>query len=320
MSALQSNILKPGTNEFEIIEFTLGHVTEEGEEVIQSLALNVAKVREIIPMPTLTQLPQMPPGVCGITHLRDRIIPVVDMGYFLYKQPRLAKAEHLIVSEFNGIRLGLVIDTVKRIHRLSWQAFKPPESLKGVDPNCESIVGILMIDDRTIMMIDVERILAEIHPKLAFINESDLPADFGTQYRVMTVEDSAIIRKLIHKELNSVGFHIISLNDGQEGWDLLQSYAKRVGEGEHLSDLVNLIVTDIEMPRMDGYTLTKNIKSHDILKNIPVIIFSSMISDDNMHHGELVGADAQLTKPQITQLLDTTRALLSGQTAEPQLA
>jgi two-component system chemotaxis response regulator CheV len=264
MSSLQSNILEPGKNEFEIIEFTLGHVTAEGEEVVQSLALNVAKVREIIPMPSLTKLPEMPPGVCGICHLRDRIIPVIDLGHFLYGQCRRHKAEHLIVSEFNGKRLGLVIDTVKRIHRLSWQSFKPPESLKGVDPHCESIVGILMIDGRTILMIDVERILAEIHPSLAFVNESSLPEDFGTRYRVMTVEDSAIIRKLIHKELNSVGFHIISLNDGQEAWDLLQSYAKRVSEGETLSDLVHMIITDIEMPRMDGYTLTKNVKSHDM--------------------------------------------------------
>ncbi len=319
MSAAPSNILKPGTNEFEIIEFALGHTSEEGEEIIQSLALNVAKVREIIPLPTLTRLPQMPPGVCGITHLRDRIIPVIDLGFFLYGQERLSKAEHLIVSEFNGTRLGLVIDSVKRIHRLSWQTFKPPESLKGVDPGCDSIVGILTVDDRTIMMIDIERILAEIHPKLAFVNTSDVPADFGTPYRVVTVEDSAIIRRLIHKELNSVGFQIISINDGQEAWDLLQTYARRVTEGESLSDMVNLIITDIEMPRMDGYTLTKHIKSHEILKRIPVAIFSSMISDDNLHHGELVGADAQLTKPQITELLDCTRTLLSGKKVEPQL-
>ncbi|MDZ4700893.1 MAG: chemotaxis protein [Rhodothermales bacterium] len=320
MSAALSNILKPGTNEFEIIEFALGHVTDEGEEVIQSLALNVAKVREIIPMPTLTRLPQMPPGVCGITHLRDRIIPVIDLGYFLYGQARISKAEHLIVSEFNGTRLGLVIDSVKRIHRLSWQAFTPPESLKGVAPNCDSIVGILMIDNRTIMMIDIERILAEIHPKFAFVNTSNVPADFGVKHRVMTVEDSAIIRKLIHNELNSVGFQIISLNDGQEAWELLQSYARRVSEGDALSDIVNLVITDIEMPRMDGYTLTKNIKTHEILKRIPVVIFSSMISDDNLHHGEHVGADAQLAKPQITRLLDCSRSLLTGKKVEPQLA
>ncbi|MBX2819809.1 MAG: response regulator, partial [Rhodothermaceae bacterium] len=208
------------------------------------------------------------------------------------------------------IRIGLIVHSVNRIHRISWEEVKPPEAIDSIDPASSTVVGIVNQDDKTILMIDVEKIVADVNTELA-LSASNLDLDtFGSNYTVVTAEDSSMIRRLIVNELDKVGFNIKSLNDGLSAWKHLARVRDKVRSGERLKDHVNLIITDIEMPQMDGYTLIKNIKEDEILRDLPVIIFSSMITEDNRHKGKSVGANAQLTKPEIGKLLETSKELL----------
>ena len=312
-------LLETGTNELELIEFAVHFKNAEGEVQEQPMGINVIKVREIIRMPELTKLPDLADGVEGILDLRGQIIPAFNLGYLLYGTDSVSLGDRMIVAEFNGIRIGLIVHSVNRIHRISWGEVKPPEAIDSIDPDNSTVVGIVNRDDKTLLMIDVEKIVADVNTELA-LSAAQLGEDnFGIDYTVITAEDSSMIRNLIVTELKKVGFTIKSMHDGQSAWHALQDIRKKVQAGAQLDDHVNLVITDIEMPRMDGYTLIKNIKEDDILKKLPVLIFSSMITQDNRHKGESVGADAQLTKPEIGYLLETAKELLnlsSSSTAE----
>jgi two-component system chemotaxis response regulator CheV len=158
------------------------------------------------------------------------------------------------------------------------------------------------------MMLDVEKIVADIDPRAAMENVENIKRVEGKP-KVVFAEDSITINKMINDKLQKAGYEVTSCKDGKEAWEQLLSIAQRVSKGEKLNDLLNIVVTDIEMPQMDGYSLTKNIKSNDILKNIPVIIFSSIISQDVLHKGSSVGADKQLSKPKMSELIDTVNQL-----------
>lgn len=303
-------LLETGTNELELIEFAVRFKNHLGEPDEQPMGINVIKVREIIRMPELTKLPDLADGVEGILDLRGQIIPAFDLGYLLYGSDALSHGDRMIVAEFNGIRIGLIVHTVNRIHRISWGEVKPPEAIDSIDPDNSTVVGIVNKEDKTILMIDVEKIVADVNTELA-LSAAQLDVDnFGVNYTVVMAEDSSMIRNLIVSELKKVGFNIQSLHDGLSAWNHLQKICEKVKQGEPLEDHVNLIITDIEMPQMDGYTLIRNIKGNEILKSLPVMIFSSMITKDNRHKGESVGANAQLTKPEIDRLLTTAKELL----------
>ena len=160
-------------------------------------------------------------------------------------------------------------------------------------------------------MVDIEKIVADIDPKSA-LDPSNKEVTVKGKPKAITVEDSSTIRKMITDRLIKAGFDIIPYNNGKDAWDALNDITAKVNAGEELTQHVNVVVTDIEMPKMDGYTLTKQIKSNEVLKDLPVIIFSSIVSDDVFHKGKSVGADAQLTKPQIGQLIETIDNLLVG--------
>ena len=303
-------LLETGTNELELIEFAVQFNNSEGNVQEQPMGINVIKVREIIRMPELTKLPDLAEGVEGILDLRGQIIPAFNLGHLLYGSDAVSHGDRMIVAEFNGIRIGLIVHSVNRIHRISWEEVKPPEAIDSIDPANSTVVGIVNQDEKTLLMIDVEKIVADVNTELA-LSASNLDLDtFGSNYTVVTAEDSSMIRRLIVNELDKVGFTIKSLNDGLSAWNHLSSIRDKVRGGEDLKNHVNLIITDIEMPQMDGYTLIKSIKEDEILKDLPVIIFSSMITEDNRHKGKSVGADAQLTKPEIGKLLKTAKQLL----------
>jgi len=295
-------LLEAGTNELEIIEFAIRFKQPDGSSVAQPLGINVTKVREVIRMQPFTTLPDMMPGVCGMISLRDQLIPVLDLGFYLYGPDTAGEYERLVVTEFNNFRLALMVSEVSRIHRISWQEVEPPTSIRDVDPHHSTVIGLVTMEEKNILMIDVEKIVADLDPKLA-MNSSDevdvLPDD--SSYAVLIAEDSEVIRNMVHQQLKDVGFDVIVTKDGMEAWETLTALADR----NTLKAPVDVIVTDLEMPRMDGYTLTKNIKSHPRLANIPVLIFSSMVASDNKHKGESVGADYQLTKPELVNLVNT---------------
>lgn len=311
MASKTKILLESGTNELEIVEFSLleNNNYNSGH---QSYGINVAKVREIIRMPSLTVTPNLPPSVIGIFNLRDEIIPALDLRKFLYNEFNTNKEAKIIIVEFNKLKVGLVVTAVERIHRIGWDRIVTPENLQDISSGNSSLIGIVKFQDKNVLMIDIEKIVADIDPASAMDNDMS-NRSFSGKPKVITAEDSSTIRKMITERLTKAGFEIIPCNDGQEALEKIIEIVNKVETGQgKVSDYIDLVITDIEMPKMDGYTLTKNIKSHKLLNKLPVIIFSSLVSPEIIHKGKAVGADAQLTKPQIGELLDTIRYLLEG--------
>jgi two-component system chemotaxis response regulator CheV len=309
--AMQTNILlESGTNELEVIEFTIDFTDQDGNAVTQSFGINVAKVREIIRMPQLTTLPNMPKSTVGIFNLRGYIVPVIDLGQWLYAQPSDFEGKKLIVAEFNNMRLGFIVTDVRRIYRFSWKQVESPDVINDFTTDNSSVIGIIKTEEKNILMVDVEKIIAEINPQLG-MEEVTSEAKFeGSKYNILVAEDSPTIRKMLIDRLKVANYNVISCHDGLSAWQTMESFIERASKGEDLKNLVNLVISDIEMPQMDGLALTRNIKSHAKLSTIPVIFFSSLVSEDLHHKGEAVGVDAQLTKPKISMLLDTVYELL----------
>lgn len=307
---METNILlESGTNELEIVEFRLNSVNSQGLATVQSFGINVAKVREIVRMPQITKLPNLPPSVLGLFTLRNKLIPALDLNNYLFRQPNNAENRKMIIAEFNKMACGFIVNDVHRIHRISWAQIEAPDTLNELNSSDSTVVGIIKFEDRNVLMIDIEKIIADIDPNSAIDGVIEIPTVTGKPIAV-TAEDSATIRKMITDKLNLAGFEIVSFNDGEAAWNYLNELSKTCKNLNELHNKVNVIITDIEMPKMDGYTLTKSIKGDSLLSQIPVVIFSSIVSQDVLHKGKSVGADAQLTKPQIGILIETIRELL----------
>lgn len=277
-------LLETGTNEFEIIEFSMGEVT---------YGINVAKVREVIGPAPVTKLANAHPFIDGVLSLRGKVMPQINLAKCLDSQE--PDDYRLIVCEINKVHAAFKVKNVERIHRISWADMNPPPPFAGA----ESIVGIVKMQERLILLLDFERILAEVNPeinrKLSHVPESE--ADLLKARAAKTIliaEDSKLLRDLLLNTLGTAGFHVISTENGQLAWEKLNE----------LGAAADLVITDIEMPQMDGHHFTKLIKTNDKFKHLPVIIFSSLINDEMRQKGELLGADAQITKPEIGQLID----------------
>ncbi|MDC1068034.1 chemotaxis protein [Candidatus Kapabacteria bacterium] len=302
-------LLESGTNEVEVVEFELKFIGISGNEVTQSFGINVAKVREIIRLPEITVIPNMPKSVRGVFELRKKIIPALDLSQYLYGKEKYSKEDKMIITEFNKIQTGLIVDSVSRIHRITWKDIVSPDIVQDFEPEKNTVVGIIQMGEKQILMLDVEKIVADIDPNNA-IDSTKVVGKFSKTIKVITAEDSSIIRKMISSRLKDAGIEYESYNNGAEAWDRLREIEQKVKDGEQMSDYVDCIITDIEMPKMDGYTLTKRVKDNKILGKLPVVIFSSLVNQDIIHKGQSVGADAQLSKPQIGELLNAIRRIL----------
>lgn len=302
-------LLESGTNELEIVEFSIQE-NKNYNAGFQSYGLNVAKVREIIRLPAITVTPNLPPSVIGIFNLRDEVIPCLDLRKYLYGESNVNEDSKIIIVEFNKLKVGLLVNAVERIHRIGWDQITTPDNLQDLSTGNSSLIGIVRFPQKNILMIDIEKIVADIDPKSA-IDVDDAQRQFKGKPKVLTAEDSPTIRKMITERLHKAGFEITACNDGEEALAKIIEIINKVESGKgKLNDYIDVVITDIEMPKMDGYALTKNIKSHKLLTKLPVVIFSSLVSPDIIHKGKAVGADAQLTKPQIGELLETVRSLL----------
>lgn len=298
MSAPLSNILtEAGTNEVEVLVFEL-----DGG----SYGVNVAKVREIIgPLP-LTSLPDSHESVSGVFKLRDHVYPLVDLRTYFEMPPTGNEATaRIIVTEFNNTRMGFRVDYVDRIHRVNWNDMCEVPNVGNEEDT--ALTSILHVDDRMILMLDFERIAFRISG-ITMLEEA-APQKAGNvdrgEVRVLLADDSAMMRKMIGNSLQGAGFAEVAVaNDGEDAWTLLNDMVDAARTPD-------IIVTDIEMPRMDGLHLTKRIKGDARLKQIPIIVFSSLVSDDNLKKCEAVGADRQLTKPELPGLVQIIDELLS---------
>lgn len=285
-------LLESGTNELEIVEFTIGN---------HRFGINVIKVREIIPVIPVTKVPFSHPHVEGVISLRDEIIAVVHLGRVL-QLPEYTEQEtgKFIIAEFNQLKVAFYVENIAQIHRISWKKIEQPNALAK---NLENLInGIIHFENEMILLPDFEKIIFNINPETGISKKRIQALDDRerSEKKILIAEDSTLLRELLQETLTKVGYVNLDIcYDGEEAWNKLQSYLE---QGE-ITDHVQLVITDIEMPRMDGHHLTKRIKEDEQLKKLPVIIFSSLITDDLRHKGEIVGANAQVSKPEISELV-----------------
>ena len=313
MSTNVTNILlEAGTNELEIVEFYLEEPKSVAEESYKGYyGVNVAKVLEIIRMPKITEMPQVShPSVLGAFNLRNQIIPLVDLGMWLKKEHGDKEPPKVIVCEFNNVTTAFLVSGVTRIHRISWEEVEAPNKyMSSLASN--SITGVVRLEGRIIFILDLEKIVAELNPELGLRFEENVTWEADTQYRALIADDSTLIREMIGDLLHRANFLVEKTTHGGECWERLL-HIKKIAEDENrpVTDYVQVVISDIEMPVMDGHNLTKRIKEDPVLKALPVILFSSIISDKLRHKGDTVGADDQISKPEITQVAKRAVALI----------
>ncbi len=311
-------LLESGTNELEIVEF---YLDEEGPagHYRGYYGVNVAKVLEIINPPRITGLPDARhPSVLGAFNQRSHIIPLIDLSMWLDKTRADTGPTKAIITEFNNIVNAFLVSGVTRIHRLSWEQVEPPDKYVS---NCteSSITGVVKIDNKIVFILDLERIIADLNTGLGMKNISESAFSKDRQYKALVVDDSTMIRNLLKSQLTKASFIVKTASNGREAWDQLLDVKKKVTQGQELSEYFDVVVSDIEMPAMDGLSLTKNIKEDEILRILPVILFSSLITDKLRHKGQAVGADEQISKPEVGELAERAVQLIESRQGRHQV-
>lgn len=294
-------LLESGTNELEILEFKVGN---------NSYGINVAKINEILPYQKPTPVPNAHETIEGIFMPRDTIISIIDLAKSLKLPDSVDKSnDKYIVTNFNKLNTGFHVHEVIGIHRVTWEDIMRPDSTISSEGSGIA-TGIIKLNGKLIIILDFEKIVSDINPETSLkISDIDQLGDRKRNDKpILIAEDSALLCKLILDCLHKSGYSNVTVTkNGQEAWELLTKYK----ESANLSEKVSCIITDIEMPQMDGHRLTRLVKTDDILKEIPLIIFSSLINDDMRKKGELLGADAQLSKPEIGELVKKIDSLIS---------
>ena len=296
-------LLETGTNEFEIVEFSIGDV---------HYGINVAKVREVITSSDfpVTHMPQAHPYIDGLFTLRGRAIPLVNLPRCLSVQSKDVP-RNIIVTEINNYNIGFLVDSVSRIHRISW---KNMETAPEVGDQSR-VVGIVKMKDKIVLLLDFETIIAEINPeinaKLTTVDDAgtDVKAK-RAEMHVVVAEDSPLLRELLVSTLHESGYRYVrDFSNGEDAWKYLQGLAAK---NDPIEQLVRIVVSDIEMPQMDGHRLLKLIRADERLHDIPVVLFSSLISDEMRRKGEELGASGQIAKPEINQFITLLDKLIFG--------
>ena len=296
-------LLESGTNEIEVMEFTINE---------NLYGINVAKVREIIMNAPVKAMPHAHPAVEGIFKPRDLVLTVVDLPQYLLGAPcEKGPKDLFIITNFNKMNIAFRVHTVVGISRISWRDIQKPD--KTVAGGNEGVAtGIAQCDGDLVTILDFEKIVAEIAPETT-IQMSEIER-LGHRERqeapILVAEDSILLSKMIQDALNKSGYvNVRMFSDGQALWSYLESL-RDVGD---LDERVRLVITDIEMPQMDGHRLTKLIKSDKQFTKLPVVIFSSMINEEMHRKGKELGANEQLTKPEIGRLVEIIDHLLAIQ-------
>ena len=291
-------LLESGTNELEVLEFKLGN---------SYYGINVAKIREILSYMPITPIPNAHPCVEGIFMPRDTMMTVINLRKCL-GMPDLDTEGLFIITNFNKLNIAFHVDQVIGIHRVSWEEIIKPDSTINAQDNSAS-TGVIKLGEKLVVILDFEKIISDISPEtgLKVSDVENMPARDRSDSPILIAEDSPLLSKLITDCLRKAGYTslIITMN-GKEAWDKLTEL-KNAG---NVRDKVHCIITDIEMPLMDGHRLTKLCKTDDVLKGIPLVIFSSLVNEEMRRKGEQLGADAQLTKPEIGMLVSAIDDLI----------
>lgn len=285
-------LLENGTNELEVLEFQIAG---------NSYGINVAKIREIIQYTDVTPVPNSHPCIEGIFMPRDTMITAIDLRKCL-KRGDSEPGGLFIITNFNKLDIAFHVDNVIGINRVSWNDIIKPSATVTVTEEGIS-TGVVKIDDKLVIILDFEKIVSDINPETGLkiseideLGERKNRSDIG----ILIAEDSMLLNKLICDCLNKAGYtNVLHTENGQEAYNIVKDCVDRGNLEEH----IKCIITDIEMPIMDGHRLTKLIKESEETKHIPVIIFSSLVNEEMRKKGEALGADAQLSKPEIGNLV-----------------
>ncbi|MDX1573904.1 MAG: chemotaxis protein [Methylophaga sp.] len=298
-----------GTNHLEVLLFSLGTNDETGRNEL--FGINVFKVREVLNIPVITSAPEMPDGIEGFVSLRGDMVPIINLQKFCKlqskEQPRI-----LMITEYNTHVQGFLVSSVDTIQRLSWQQVKEPPPL--ISKRLGGLVTAVaeLSDKRLVMIMDVEKVLADAG---GFYDESVFEGidklENAKQYKVLFADDSAVARKQVSQTLDRLGVKHVSVVNGSEAWKTLDKLADQCEkEGRKIESEISVVLTDVEMPEMDGYVLTQKIKADPRMAHLPVIMHSSLTAVANKAMGRGIGSDAYVSKFQPHELAATLKQIL----------
>ncbi len=291
-------LLESGTNELELLEFQVGD---------NNFGINISKVVEIMMDQEVTPVPNAPDEIEGVFIPRDKLISVIDLHKVVHVPHVESGKEIFIICEFNRMHVAFHVTKVKGIQRISWADISDPPAVANGNGN-DAIglaTGVAKIDDRIIIIMDFEKIVSTLNRDAGLdlhgLEQLDKASSITGSKRLVVADDSKFLNKMITDSLGKMGFHnIVSFSNGQDAWEYVSSFRDK---GDDLTSHIACIISDIEMPKMDGHRLTKLIKDDKILKKIPVVLFSSLINEQMIAKGNSVGADGQFSKPQIKELI-----------------
>jgi len=314
MKSIDERTRLAGTNKLEILLFTLGIDGRTGRR--ETFGINVFKVREVMRTPEITSAPDMPSAVKGMVSLRGVLVPVIDLAEYVGVQLESPR-EIMIVTEYNRHTQGFLVEGVDTILRLDWAQMRvPPDMLMS---NLGGLVTAVteLRDGRLVMMLDVERVLAETTKYDDGFMFKDIQPVADQDVTVFFADDSSVARNQIQRTLEALGMKFISAVNGRAAWDeVLKIAAYAESSGRPVKDMLQLVLTDVEMPEMDGYILTKNIKSDPRFAGIPVIMHSSLSGMSNQQLGQSVGVDEYVPKFEPQRLAETLTRLTQRQPQE----
>lgn len=305
-------VLKVGINEMEVIVFKMyaggasGGLTETNY-----YGVNVAKVREIIPMPTLTTVPDMPDYADAIAEVRGQVIPIIYLDKWMkLSSPQGASVKQkVIVLEMLGTTVGMVVHDVERIRRIKWDVIKPPPQILQAKHGGK-ITGVVKIDSQDgalLLILDLEGIISDIGsvmlPQEVYLEGIDKTGRKKLKGTVLIVDDSSVARKILKDTLENAGLSVIEAVDGRQALNILNEFTDKIGQ-EPITDFIQLVISDVEMPEMDGLTFVNNVKSLPRLTTLPIIINTSLSGEENKEKAKLVGADGYLVKFDVVKLIN----------------
>jgi len=300
-----------GANRLEVLLFSLGKDQATGRQEV--FGINVFKVREVMHAPGITRAPDSPPGVEGLVSLRGAMVPVVNLPKFCNIEPE-SPPKIIIVTEYNRTTQALLVHSVEHILRMDWNDLKVPPPMLAHQMGGLVTAVTELPDGRIVMILDVERVLSEAS---SFGKDTDEFADLEALDRTVTVlfaDDSSVARKQIEMTLDKLGVRHISCRNGLDAWKRLEEIADQAEMAKKpVYDLVQMILTDIEMPEMDGYVLTRKVKSDPRFVGIPVVMHSSLSAAANIAMGQSVGADNYVPKFSAKELAAALKPLLDKQ-------
>ncbi len=288
-----------GENRLEILMFRL-----HGRQIF---GINVFKVQEVLSCPRLTNIPQAHSATRGLATIRNKTVPVIDLAAAIGQRPLEVSPDNLIIiTEYNGTVQAFLVDAVERIVNLNWQNIKAPP--KGVGRN-NYLTAVTEVDEKLVEIIDVEKILSEIIGEDMFLEDAqELLDKDGNTMKFLIADDSLVARNQVQRTLEQIGVECVVTTTGKEALDILK---EKVNDGIDVADEFKLLISDIEMPEMDGYTLTSEIRSDDRMKNLNIMLHSSLSGGFNENMTIKVKADKFIPKFKAEELVTEIKDLLS---------